>query len=199
VTTTATEDQTPERLYVASLRKLDSGGRADLRRCLAAETPSGHLPAYRHVEKLPWVPTLSKSRRDCYYLVGGLFALVERQSDRNDLDGPEAKSLSLARAVKIYELGADKGGDGKLSSVERRFLTLLDSDEEQLPYRLRQMVQMITRGQNAVKARLDWAGLLKDLQSWNSRNDWVRQKWAREFYQSQHDVEETQNNEESQS
>jgi CRISPR type I-E-associated protein CasB/Cse2 len=133
--------------------------------------------------------------------VAGLFALVERRPPRrrgrSDDEESESfgKSLTVARAVKAYE-GHSEKGEGNMSSVERRFLALLDSDVDQLSYRLRQMLLMVTRGQNAVAAPLDWATLLRDLQHWSSPTDWVRQKWAQEFYQPS-DTKENQANEES--
>lgn len=185
MTMQTTPETTAEERFVASLRKLGNADRAELRRCLSADRPSGHLPAYRIVERDAHVRSLkSKADRDCYYLVGALFSLVERGPDRQDPSQDQRDhrpGTTLARAVRLYDLGAEKG-DGGVSSVEKRFLNLLDSDETQLPYRLRQMVQMIMRGQNAVNARLDWAQLLKDLLRWNRRGDTVRQAWAREFY-----------------
>jgi CRISPR system Cascade subunit CasB len=197
VTTTIPTEETPEGRFVTALRKLDSGARAELRRSLSCERPSAHLPAYRYVERYVPGQELSKARRrDAYYLVAGLFALVERQPSPGLGTGGNSTGtpISLAQAIKRYGLNSEKG-DGGMSGLEKRFLTLLDSDEDQLPYRLRQMLQLITRGQNAVTSPLDWAGLLADLQAWDSPSDWVRQKWAKEFYRPQSEIDRNQDEE----
>lgn len=186
---TATVEDTRQGRFVTYLFGRDAAERAELRRCLAADRPINHLPAYRLVERFA-SGARTGWERECYYLVAGLFALVERRPPRkrggatsDEGDEPSARSLTVAQAVRAYE-GKSEKGEGNMSSVERRFLALLDSDRDQLPYRLRQMLQMVTRGQNAVAAPLDWAQLLRDLQNWReSDRDRVRQQWARDFYQ----------------
>ena len=126
----------------------DAAERAELRRCLAADKPCDHLPAYRLVERYSNAGKSTRWRRECYYLVAALFSLVERRPPRkrgrapDETDEPTGKSLTLARAVKAYEARTEKD-EGNMSSVERRFLALLDSDRDQLAYRLRQMLQMV--------------------------------------------------------
>ena len=205
-TAPATEDLSPQQSFINHLFKRDAGERAELRRCLSADPPSSHLPAYRLVETHSSVRGAGKWRRDCFYMVAGLFALVERRpparrghADEGDRSGSTSRPLTVARAVKAYE-GRSEKGEGNMSSTERRFLALLDSDRDQLPYRLRQMLQMVTRGQNAVSAPLDWAQLLRDLQYWREdEDDRVRQRWAQQFYEPSNDPNENQTTEESQS
>lgn len=66
-------------------------------------------------------------------------------------------------------------------SIEQRFVALLDADEEQLPYRLRQMVRLI-KSQDGI--RIYWSELLRDLLAWNRERKPVQQKWARAFYRT---------------
>lgn len=202
MTATPMVEDSPQGKFIAHLYNCDAGERAELRRCLAADKPSDHLPAYRLVEKR--AAAAKGWQRECYYLVAGLFALVERKPPKGrgatnlvaDDAEPPLKALTLARAVKIYESRAAKG-EGNMSSVERCFLALLDSDRDQLPYRLRQMLQMITKGQNAVSAPLSWIQLLKDLQYWREDDqDRVRQRWASEFYEPS-EPDDKQTNEET--
>lgn len=200
---TATAEDTQQSRFVAYLFGRDAGDRAELRRCLAAERPIDHLPAYRIVESFA-SGAKSRWQRECYYLLAGLFAMVERRPPKkrgaepndNNAELP-GKSLTLARAIKAYE-GRSEKGEGNMSSTERRFLALLDSDRDQLPYRLRQMLLMVTRGQNAVSAPLDWAQLLRDLWYWrDDEGDSVRQRWAQQFYEPSKDNDENQPAEEN--
>ena len=62
-------------------------------------------------------------------------------------------------------------------SVDRRFRILLDSDREQLAYRLRQMVKLMASREVGV----DWAQLLMDLRQWHWSGKPPR-KWAEKFY-----------------
>jgi CRISPR system Cascade subunit CasB len=64
----------------------------------------------------------------------------------------------------------------KSTSIERRFVSLLDADKDQLPYRLRQMVSMLR------EYPLDFGALLKDLLYWLSDGKGTQNQWARVFY-----------------
>lgn len=66
-------------------------------------------------------------------------------------------------------------------SIEQRFIALLDAGEEQPPYRIRQMVQLLGSGEGI---RIYWPELLRDLLAWNHERRPVQQKWARAFYRT---------------
>ena len=183
----ASDRRNVEGHFVESLHRLENGQRAELRRCLTAKKPSDHLPAYRYVEPfLP--PNQSAEHREHFYLVAGLFGLIERKPEKGELGYGlgRATPMRFARAVRRYEMNIKEPGDNGVSSVERRFLTLLDSDVDQLPHRLRQMVQLIKRGSRAVEADIDWKNLLIDLGRWTPPNDSARRQWAKQFYAVDH-------------
>jgi len=71
----------------------------------------------------------------------------------------------------------------KSGSIEKRFITLLDADAETLFDYLCHAISLLA----ADRVGLDYAGLLDDLSVWMNRGwsvDFIRQKWARDFYQS---------------
>jgi len=148
--------------WLEELNQKDTRIRAVLRRGLSFE-PGAYPSAYPYVE--PFVKGEENGwRRDVHYLVAGLWA----QHWRGDRVGaPE----TLSRACLGYYRSQENS-----PSVERRFISLLDSDGDQLTYRLRQMTVLLK------EYPLDFPSLLKDLLSWNHDKKWVQNKWAREFY-----------------
>ena len=162
--------------FIAWLEKLnesDSKVRAVLR-CSLAFDPGQHIPAFPYVE--PFLKgDKSDWRREVHYLVAALWAAHWREGQ------PQAK-IKLAVAVGLQ----DKERRDKLSekerskptSTEKRFITLLDADEDQLPHRLRQMVALL--GEQPI----DFEMLLNDLLYWNSDSKRTQNAWARDFYRT---------------
>lgn len=109
-----------------------------------------------------------KSReRKAYYLVAALYALK---------DGEHQEGRSLAQAL------GEKRNEGS-ENLEKRLLALLDSDHDQLPYRLRQLVKLVEGG-------IDFEQLLKDLVDWSDSKRDVQIRWAMEFYRAKGKGEE---------
>ena len=90
----------------------------------------------------------------------------------------------------LYPL-ADGGGSGNFGSslrhardpknhkgLDRRVEILLDSDNTQLPFRLRQAVRFVKSNNAAV----NWQILLKDLLRWHYVNRIVQKQWARAYF-----------------
>lgn len=150
--------------FIAWLERLnaeDSKVRAILRRSLAFD-PGQHIPAYPYIE--PFLKGEQGGwRRKVHYLVAALWAAHWRE-------GRAAPSLPLARACAMHQL---KSGS---ASTERRFINLLDADQEQLPHRLRQMVALL--GEQSI----DFQTLLDDLLRWNNESKSIQTQWARDFY-----------------
>src|SRR6185312_2649609 len=63
---------------------------------------------------------------------------------------------------------------------EKRFIDLLDTDADELPYKLRQAITLIARD----NVGLDWVLLIKDLGRWTRPERWVQKEWARGFWAS---------------
>ena len=132
---------------------------ATLRRSLRSD-PGTDARAMRLIEPL-LPPQITKQKRQSVYLVAGLWALVNRRTN--------AKPQPLAAAMKSI---ADN------SSIQSRFERLLDSDLDELPYRLRQAVTLIASKNVAI----DWPQLLSDLHGWNWSSHSVQENWAKQFW-----------------
>lgn len=127
-----------------------------------------------------------------YYLVSGLWATTvsssdlehfrkevqEDQGELPDQDKPLSESYRRALGHAIAQLYLTRG---QPKSIEQRFINLLDADEEQLPYRMRQMMQLLKTEEGI---RVYWSELLNDLLKWNRERKPVQQKWARAFYRT---------------
>ncbi len=61
---------------------------------------------------------------------------------------------------------------------EKRFIDLLDTDGEELSYKLRQATTLIARD----SIGLDWRLLIQHLGNWNHADRWVQKEWARGFW-----------------
>lgn len=98
---------------------------------------------------------------ETYYLVATLYPLVDPAET-----GCLGKALALARS--------DQNGRG----LDRRVETLLDSDESQLPVRLRHTLHFL----QSSRVGVEWPRLLKDLLQWNHPERHVQKEWARRYY-----------------
>lgn len=149
--------------WLEKLNEQDRKARAVLRRSLSFD-PGQYVHAYPYVE--PFVKDENKAwRREMHYLVAGLWAAHWRE-------GRAGQPLPLAKACAMHQL---KSGS---ASTERRFINLLDSDAEQLPHRLRQMIALLK------EQDIDFAALLKDIVYWNDEQKRTQNAWARDFYRT---------------
>jgi len=130
--------------------------------------------------------------RLCYYLVAGLWATMVssselehfRQQSEEEPEPAQAEEKpveagyrrTLGHAVAQLYLARDRA-----RSIEQRFIALLDADEEQLPYRMRQIVRLLKSEEGI---HIYWSELLRDLLAWNHEHRPVQQKWARAFYRT---------------
>lgn len=162
--------------FIAWLEKLnesDSKVRAVLHRSLAFDAGQ-HLPAFPYVEPF-LMGEESEWRRNMHYLVAALWA-------SHWCEGLPQTKVKLAVAVGLH----DKQRRDKLNpternnptSTEKRFITLLDADDDQLPHRLRQMIALL--GDHPI----DFEMLLHDLLRWNSDTKRTQKDWARDFYRT---------------
>lgn len=156
-----------------NLNANDTKVRAVLRRSLAFE-PGQYVAAYPYVE--PFVKNENNSwRRELHYLVAGLWAMHWRE-DRS------GAPLSIGRACAVFDSekrkAMSKDDRQKLSSTEKRFVTLLDADRDQLPHRLRQMIALLK------EQPIDFDALLTGLIYWNDDQKRTQNAWARDFYRN---------------
>lgn len=97
--------------------------------------------------------------------VAGLFAWIKG-------DCPQVRGVNFGAAF-----GASLTLEEK-QQREKRFIGLLDTDYEELPYKLRQALTLMARDGIA----LDWVLLIRHLGSWSHPDRWVQREWARGFW-----------------
>lgn len=98
------------------------------------------------------------------FIVAALFAFYD--------DAPENIGNLGASIRKIK----DESG-----TIEKRFVALLNANEEELPQYLRQMIGLL---KSKDKVAVNWNQLLFDVRNWNNENlkDSVQYSWAKEFW-----------------
>lgn len=149
--------------WLEGLNEKDTKVRAVLRRSLAFD-PGKFVQAYPYVEPFlkgedrPW-------RREMLYLVAGLWAAHWREDQKGQL-------VPIGKACAAHQAASGS------TSTERRFITLLDSDPDQLPNRLRQMVALLK------EQAIDFNDLLKGLICWSDDQKRTQNTWARDFYRN---------------
>lgn len=152
--------------WLEGLNLKDTKVRAVLRRSLAFD-PGAFVPAYPYVE--PFVKDESNSwRREMHYLVAGLWAAHWRE-------GRPGSLMTLGKACAAHQAASGS------TSTERRFITLLDSDGDQLPHHLRQMIALLK------DQSIDFDALLTGLLFWSDDQKRTQNAWAREFYRNLED------------
>lgn len=175
--------------WLEGLNENDTKVRAVLRRSLAFD-PGRFAPAYPYVE--PFVRDEDNSwRREMLYLVAGLWAAHWRE-------GRAGVPISLGKACAVFDSENRKNMSQvdrrKTSSTEKRFITLLDADPDQLPHRLRQMIALLK------EQVIDFDVLLKGLLNWRDDQKRTQNAWARDFYRNMNhemEIEPTTQKEES--
>jgi CRISPR system Cascade subunit CasB len=128
------------------------------------------VPAFPFVEPFAAKDAERAWLRAALYLSAGLYALHPMHRTGHSL--ASGISLSMSR----------RGS----SSIERRFIGLLDSDREGVGQHLRQAISVLAADGIAI----DHGQLLDDLRIWlaprvSDQMDRVRQRWARDFYRSE--------------
>jgi len=113
---------------------------------------------------------LSRKAEDACYLVAALFAF-------HPVHNNSLKSLGETMRM-VADLLKEKKDDSIPQSIERRFGALLDSDAEQLPSRLRQVISMA----RAKGAPVNYETLLRDIVRWDNPEKHVQRRWASDFW-----------------
>jgi CRISPR system Cascade subunit CasB len=144
--------------FLQNLSALDVGGKARLKRDAGkplAEAQSLGL-FYR---LLPY--GLNTAQEEIFFLLATLYPLADSGGTGN-----LGTSLRSARDPKNHK------------GLDRRVEILLDSDINQLPFRLRQAVRFLKSNRVSVH----WQQLLEDLLRWNYSNRAVQKQWARSYF-----------------
>jgi CRISPR system Cascade subunit CasB len=150
-----------EEAFVAELKKLSPGDKARLKRHAGMtldESPDVFGPFFRI---LPHEIQYPKSQ-EAYFLVATLFPLADESKQRGGF------GMTLRRMRT----------SGNEAGLNRRVEALLDADEQQLPFRLRQLVRLA----HSNRVGIDWAELLRDILAWGHPDRWVQKKWAMDYF-----------------
>jgi len=135
---------------------------AILRRSLAFG-PGLFPRAYPYVE--PFVENESDWSREIHYLVAGLLAAHWKEECSSE-------KISIARACAKYMEKVES------ASIEKRFISLIDADSDQLPHRIRQLSSLLK------DYPIDFGKLLEDLLRWKGEKRTTQNAWAKDFYRS---------------
>ena len=143
--------------------KDDRAALAHLRRGLGKE-PGLAMEMSPYV--MPWIKELYDEKS--YFLIASLIGLYPTKSwDKHGKYNNLGKSLSMI--------------DDPSESMEKRFIALLNANEEDLPEHLRQIVDFLKSKEKPI----NWLLLLKDTKNWSHDSKYVQKKWARGFWGSE--------------
>ncbi|MEF9996714.1 MAG: type I-E CRISPR-associated protein Cse2/CasB [Burkholderiaceae bacterium] len=146
----------------------DSSVIAEFRRSLSFD-PGTYAPVFPWLE--PHVGHAANRARERAYLVTGLWALASKRGSGDPCSLPDA----MRRVARSRES----------RSVEARFVALLDSEGDELIWRLRHVIDLIA----AEKVTLNWPALLRDVLAWDADSRFIQQRWAREYWRSEASLE----------
>lgn len=153
--------------YLDALKEHDRAALARLRHSLAFK-PGTYTPVFPYVERFVADNVHEyDARRIALYVVAGLFARH-----------PSLGQMSFAEA--FGELFRTRNNE----SLEKRFITILSADANNIHEYLRQAISLLA----ADRISVNYSGLLDDLVIWLNpwieaeRLDRLRQRWARAFY-----------------
>lgn len=157
---------------------------AVMRRALSENRPEDYTAAAPYVEAFlgnEWDErdrSLGYSReRRTYYLIAALYCLVNRADEKPPKIEFE-KEQNFGWTVAFQHRESFPQASENQTSLEQRFLALMQSDDEQFVYFLRQMI-------NQVKEQpINWVQLGDDLLRWPSEK--VRNHWIQSFYRHYH-------------
>jgi len=159
--------------WLERLNENDTKVRAVLRKSLSFD-PGTYVQAIPYVE--PFVKDEDNLwRRKMLYLVAGVWAAHWREG-RTEARMPIGEACADFDSEKRRTMSMDDRR--KPSSTEKRFVTLLDADSDQLPNRLRQMIALLK------EQAIDFDALLKGLLYWSDDQKRTQNAWARDFYRN---------------
>lgn len=146
--------------FIENLAGLSTGERARLKRNAGntlAEARHASLGLFYRI--LPY--GVYRNQEETYFLIATLYPLAEA-----------GKTGNLGGALRLAQDAKNKDG------LNRRVEILLDADQSQIPYRLRQAIRFLYSN----RVPVDWGRLLNDMLYWNHEKRFVQQQWARSFF-----------------
>ncbi|MBD3226734.1 MAG: type I-E CRISPR-associated protein Cse2/CasB [Candidatus Lokiarchaeota archaeon] len=160
--------------YLEDMKKReDRGALAALRRGLQYELGEC-IDMYPYV--IPWIKNIkSKWEKNMHFLIASLYAYYPETTNRGNL-GDVFRKLYLKRKNN--------------KSLEQRFISLLKSNPEDLPFHVRQAVSL-AKSENIP---INWNELFYDLKRWPYETRFPPyEKWAKSFWKRKTNEEENKN------
>jgi len=152
--------------YLEQLREReDRGALASLRRGLGQ--PPGAVPEASRIVQSGLTSDTAENLETACSIVAPLFALHPKEGGEGNM-GKHFRAL--CEPVQP--------GEALPSNVERRFMSLLSSDIEELPDALRQAVSLLKSRDIPVH----WRQLLRDVLGWTHEIGYVQKQWGRDFW-----------------
>lgn len=152
--------------FITRLEELDVGGRARLRRNAGMSLGEVRSAMGLFYRLLP--PRVSESHQEKYFMVATLFPLCESTGAGTETKGPRNLGATLKSARD----------DNYRNGLDRRMEALLESDSEQLRFRLRQAVRFA----RSARVPVDWGQLLSDVLDWDHPEKFVQRRWAEAYF-----------------
>lgn len=188
--------------FIKWLERLDKKAYATLRRVFTQDDHlENYMPAYPYVEPFLQKETEESNRnhatRRALFLIAGLYCMHNQPASKQvEEDADEAQDTSeqpnqtkvedspripnsLGYSLALFHRDKYPEPSPNPSSLELRFIQLLDSDEQQFAYYLRQCIQLLK------DVVIDWPQLAKDILLWHGSQQnaqKVRRRWAADFY-----------------
>lgn len=145
--------------FVERLEALEPGDRARLKRNAGQPLAEARNALGLFYRILP--PGVLQAQENAYFLIATLYPLADG-GGRGDF----GQALRRARSAQNRR------------GLDRRIEILLDADETQMSFRLRQSVCFL----QSCRVRIDWTSLLEDALRWNHPERFVQRKWARSYF-----------------
>lgn len=153
--------------FIDRLGKLESGERAQLKRHAGKMLSESTKVMPIFFRLLPY--GVSRYDEEWYFLVATLYPLCEAKNE------DEGKVNSFGLSMRMARAKEKQSEDG----FDRRFAALLDTDTNQVSFRLRQLIRLHKSADNTPVA---WRALLNDLVQWTHPDRYIQEKWARHYY-----------------
>lgn len=188
-------DDQRELRFVQGLAKLhpDRGAMAALRRGIRVPNPRADGRIVSVLTPL-MLEIGTGGQEERFYLVASLFAMVHTMTNPPAPIDPtvamrDRPTIGDAfRELRWLEVQERRLDPNERTSVDARFIKLLDSDPEDLPDRLRHAVRLLAsrHGEGRARITVDWVRLLRDLRPgyFNAPNRWVQQSWATSYWRA---------------
>ena len=152
--------------YLINLEKREARGvLAALRRGLQ-HAPGTCIEMYPLV--VPWLGNVRGNwEKEMHYLIASLYAYHSSSSH----------SGNIGDALRIVYHNR-----GESNSIEQRFVALLRSNPDDLPFHIRQIISIL----KSENIPIDWDELFYDLKRWPYESTYPpREKWANSFWKTQ--------------